>query len=98
MFDLILMFLNSLFVGFRSQAALQAEIIALRHQLIVLQRTQKPAAHPQSRRSMPLGVAVTSLVGLAFFSLLGQAGNRDRMASPGLPLVLVMEDSSRSSG
>ena len=42
MFDLILMFLNSLFVGFRSQAALQAEIIALRHQLIVLHRTQKP--------------------------------------------------------
>src|SRR5262245_29558632 len=36
------MFLNSLFVGFRTRAGMQAEIIALRHQLIVLQRTQKP--------------------------------------------------------
>src|SRR5215831_16602715 len=42
MFDLIKIFLNSLLVGFRSQAALRAEIIALRHQLTVLQRTQKP--------------------------------------------------------
>ena len=42
MLDLILMFVNSLLVGFRGQAAFQAEIIALRHQLIVLQRTQKP--------------------------------------------------------
>jgi putative transposase len=42
MLDMIFMFLNSLLVGFRSQAALQAEIIALRHQLIVLRRTQKP--------------------------------------------------------
>jgi len=42
MLDLIFMFLNSFLVGFRGQAALQAEIIALRHQLIVLQRTQKP--------------------------------------------------------
>src|SRR6266850_3817598 len=42
MFDLILMFLNSLLIGFRGQPALQAEIIALRHQLTVLQRNQKP--------------------------------------------------------
>jgi hypothetical protein len=32
--------LRSLLAGFRRQAVLQAEIIALRHQLIVLQRTQ----------------------------------------------------------
>jgi putative transposase len=42
MFDVVLMFLNSLLVGFRSRAALLAEIVALRHQLTVLQRTQKP--------------------------------------------------------
>src|SRR5262245_35366023 len=41
MFDLILMTLNSLLVGLRGQAAMQAEIIALRHQLTVLQRSQK---------------------------------------------------------
>jgi hypothetical protein len=40
--NLILMMLNSPLVGFRRQAALQAEIVALRHQLTVLQRTQKP--------------------------------------------------------
>jgi hypothetical protein len=36
------MSLDSLLIGFRSRAAIQAEIIALRHQLIVLQRSQKP--------------------------------------------------------
>jgi hypothetical protein len=37
-----IVFLNSLLAAFRSQSALQVEIIALRHQLIVLQRTEKP--------------------------------------------------------
>ena len=36
------MMFRSLLGGFRQQAALQAEIIALRHQLIVLQRTPYP--------------------------------------------------------
>ena len=40
MLDLILMLLGSLIAGVRGQAALQAENIALRHQLTVLQRTQ----------------------------------------------------------
>jgi hypothetical protein len=42
MLELILMFLDSLLVAFRRRAALQAEIIALRHQLIVLQPTHRP--------------------------------------------------------
>src|SRR5262245_11913454 len=37
----ILTLLRSLLTGLQSQAVMQAEIIALRHQLIVLQRTQK---------------------------------------------------------
>src|SRR5499426_2701630 len=41
MLDLILMMLSCVFRSFRTQATVQAEIIALRHQLIVLQRTQK---------------------------------------------------------
>jgi hypothetical protein len=41
MLNLILMMLRSLLVGFRGQADMQAEIIALRHQLIVLQRNPK---------------------------------------------------------
>src|SRR5262245_12225204 len=36
------MMLNSLLIGLRGQAAMQAEIIAMRHQLTVFQRTQKP--------------------------------------------------------
>jgi putative transposase len=36
------MLLKSLLTGLRSQAVVQAEIIALRHQLTVLQRSQKP--------------------------------------------------------
>src|SRR5262245_38792291 len=36
------MTLSSLLTGLRARTALQAENIALRHQLIVLQRTQKP--------------------------------------------------------
>jgi putative transposase len=42
MLNLILMMLRSLLTGIRAQAAVQAEIIALRHQLTVLQRTRKP--------------------------------------------------------
>ena len=42
MLDLILMMLSSLLTGLRSKAAIQAENIALRHQLTVLQRNQKP--------------------------------------------------------
>jgi len=41
MADLKLMLLRSLITGLQSQAVMQAEIIPLRHQLIVLQRTQK---------------------------------------------------------
>jgi hypothetical protein len=37
--DVIIMMLRSLLTGVRSQAVMQAEIMALRHQLIVLQRT-----------------------------------------------------------
>jgi hypothetical protein len=44
------MMLNSLLIGLRGQAAMQAEIIALRHQLTVFQRTQKP------KRIMLMGI------------------------------------------
>src|SRR5262245_32283199 len=40
MLDLIFIMLSCLFRSFLSQAAVQAEIIALRHHLVVLQRTQ----------------------------------------------------------
>ena len=40
MLHLISIMISCLFRSFRSQAAVQAQIIALRHQLVVLQRTQ----------------------------------------------------------
>src|SRR6267378_1907223 len=40
--NLILVMLRFLLGPFRTQAAMQVEIVALRHQLTVLQRTQKP--------------------------------------------------------
>jgi putative transposase len=50
--NLILMMLSSLLAGLRTQAALQAENLALRHQLIVLQRIQEKKRfifHPADR-------------------------------------------------
>ena len=49
--DLILMTLSSLLSGLRGQAALQAENIALRHQVTVLQRThtKRPVLKPGDR-------------------------------------------------
>jgi hypothetical protein len=41
----------------------QAEIVALRHQLTVLQRTQK---HPPTSRSMVVGLSLAIVVRLAF--------------------------------
>src|SRR5215468_1578985 len=52
MLDLILVLRGSLIAGLRGQAALQAENIALRHQLTVLQRTQltkRPVLTPADR-------------------------------------------------
>src|SRR5215813_13785193 len=51
MLDLILMTLNSLLSNLRGRAALQAENIALRHQITVLQRTltKQPVLKPGDR-------------------------------------------------
>jgi hypothetical protein len=59
------MVLSSLLSSFRSQAAMQAEILALRHQLIVVQRTQKTK---RPRGSVVLGLALTPVGRLAFRS------------------------------
>jgi hypothetical protein len=58
MLDLILITLSSLLSGLRGRAALQAENIALRHQLTVLQRTHTKAPSPHTRRPMSVGLVV----------------------------------------
>ena len=68
MLDLILMLLGSLIAGLRGQAALQAENIALRHQLTVLQRTQltkRPVLKPADRY-LWVGLVIAVVVGMAF--------------------------------
>jgi hypothetical protein len=61
------MLFNSLLLGLRARSVLQAEIIALRHQLIgAATKLKTKAARPQSRRSLPVGLAFASVVGLAF--------------------------------
>ena len=65
--DLILLTLGSLLTGLRGQAALQAENIALRHQLTVLQRAQTTkATNPQTTGLMSVGLVVALVVGMAF--------------------------------
>src|SRR5215467_11214665 len=50
MFATLLLFLRSFSVYFRSQSDLQAEILALRHQIVVLQRqVPKPKLKPADR-------------------------------------------------
>jgi hypothetical protein len=68
------MMLNSLLIGLRGQAAMQAEIIALRHQLTVFQRTQKPKRIMLKwHRPLPMGLAIAIVVWLAFRADHGQA-------------------------
>ena len=65
MLDLILIALRSLLSGLRGQAALQAENIALRHQVTVLQRTH--AKRPALKQvTMSVGLVVAVVVGMVF--------------------------------
>src|SRR5580692_11465305 len=41
MFTIVFSFFSSIRQGFRGRAALQAEVLALRHQLLVLQRSRR---------------------------------------------------------
>src|SRR5688572_13159854 len=99
MFDLIFVFLRSLLVGFRSQPALQAEIIALRHQFTVLQRTQKPKRLILNRADRASGCGCrefwsswrSSLIIVKPEIVIG-------WHRQGFRWVLDMEDSSRSTG
>jgi hypothetical protein len=52
-------------MGLRSQAVMQAEIIALRHQLTVLQRNQPKRLVLNRADRCPVGLVVTVVVGLA---------------------------------
>jgi hypothetical protein len=79
---------------FRGQAALHLEILALRHQLGVLQRSvKKPKLTPADR--LLWGVAVRILARLAVCPHHREAGDRDRLAPEGLSTFLDLESPSR---
>ena len=80
---------------FRARAALQAEILALRHQLLVLQRSNY--GHKLRlgwAESSPVGLALTVVQRLAFGIGPCQTGDCHRLASPGISPLLEMEESS----
>jgi len=65
MFHLIFMMLRSLLTGLRTQATMQAEILAIRHQLVVLQRTHKKTYTPGRHLFQEFGFWIGSARGRA---------------------------------
>ena len=93
MFAIIFSLFSSVRQGFRSRAALHAEILALRHQLLVLQRANR-------ERKLRLGVAdrllwawlSQALEWLAICPCDRQTRNSHCLASPRLPALLELEE------
>src|SRR3954447_26250904 len=76
-----------------SRAALHLEVPALRHQLLVLERSRPRRARLTSG-SLALGVPVTCVERLANGTRHREAGNGRRLASPRISLVLDVEEAS----
>ena len=97
MFVMLLSLLRTFRVYFQSRADLQTEILALRHQIVVLQRqTPKPKLKPADRRFW---------VGLSRFWSRWRSGAMDRetrycdrLAPSGFSLVLDLEGSTWTAG
>ena len=80
----------------RSRAALQIEILALRHQLNVLQRSGQTATLERGR-PLALGAFISELVRVANGSQTSKTGHRHRLALPRLPALLDLEIPSWSA-
>ena len=78
----------------RSRAALHLEVLALRHQLQVVQRVASTTTASGEGGPVVLGVAVTHVEQLANHTRHRDARDRYRLASPRLPVVLVLEKST----
>lgn len=74
-----------------SRAALQFEVLALRHQLQVLERS-RPAATVLSGGPPPLGVAFACLARVASGARHREGGDGHRMAPPRLSSLLASSD------
>src|SRR5215467_6581414 len=93
MFDVLISFVLSFRAYLRTQANNQLEILALRHQIVVLQRQNpKPKLKPADRR---FWVALSQLwVPVAFSAVDCETACCDRLAPPQLSLVLDLEGST----
>src|SRR5213595_3105245 len=94
MLTIILSLFSSARQVFQTRAALQAEILALRHQLLVLQRSTRGRRLRLKPGSSVLGMAVSSMEWLAFGGESCKAGDNYRLESQGIPALLDMEESS----
>ena len=93
MLEILFSFLSSFRVYFRTHADIQLEVLALRHQVTVLQRTNpKPKLRPADRR-----LWAWILVSVAIRTRDREAGYGRRLASSRFPLVLDLEGSPRKS-
>ena len=92
MFPLSFPFLGTFRSCFQTRAALQLEILALRHQINVLQRSQRGRCSTDGGGPPLVGMAAARMVRLAFCAHPRQAGNGHCLTSPGMPPVLDMEE------
>jgi hypothetical protein len=81
---------------FRSRAELELELIALRHQVAVLNRQRRSRLRLYSVDRMLLGLALPSVAALPPDHGTGEAGNRGPMASPGLSALLALAVSAQA--
>ena len=82
---------------FRHRTALQFEILALHHQLGVLQRTVKRPKLTTADRFLWAWLSA-AWADWQPSSIINQSGHGDRLASQGLRPVLDLEDSARKAG
>src|SRR5215469_64789 len=93
MLTIILSLFSSSRQAFQTRAALQAEILALRHQLLGPPALPPwPSAALESRGSIPMGMALPILERLAIRPRHRPTRNGDRLAPPRIPSVLEVEE------
>lgn len=81
--------------GLRTRATLQLEILALRHQLLVLTAGEPGSTAPIDRlREAPLGLALTAMERVAICAGDRQTGDSHRVAEKRVPTVSEVEESS----
>ena len=97
MISLLVSVYSAVCSSFRTRAALQLEILALRHQINVLRRVTARACTPAPRGPVPLDLAFALLAKLALGPGHRQTGNVIAWHSPGIPALLDLEEPSRTN-